>query len=343
MTGAGSMGRWIVGSVALAVCLVLALGLFAWTDYRRFLEVPLQIPDEGVIFEVREGDNPTTALGRLEALGLTEVDWRWRLLLRLDPATIRAGEYRLSPGMRPHDLLQHLGSNDVVQYRFTIVEGWTYGQLASALQAQPDLAVEPSLLGPDRIMTLIGSDVGHPEGWFLPETYAWVRGDDALDLLRRAHMAMREALQEAWKSRADDLPLAEPYDLLTLASIVEKESGLAAERPAIAGVFIRRLQQGWRLETDPTVIYGLGDAFDGDIRSRDLRQDTPYNTYTRHGLPPTPIAMPGPSSLNAAAHPATGSAMFFVADGAGGHVFSDTLEEHNRAVQAFLRQREKNP
>jgi UPF0755 protein len=173
----------------------------------------------------------------------------------------------------------------------------------------------------------------------LPETYQFVRGDSDLDLLRRAHRAMQTALDAAWETRDPELPLNTAYELLNLASIVEKESSVESERAAIAGVFVRRLREGWRLETDPTVIYGLAERFDGDLRRRDLQADSPYNTYTRRGLPPTPIALPGISALAAAAHPAPGTAMFFVASGQGGHVFSDTLEEHNKAVREMLRRR----
>jgi UPF0755 protein len=185
---------------------------------------------------------------------------------------------------------------------------------------------------------LVAAELGfeHPEGWFLPETYLFVRGDSDLDLLRRAHHAMRVALAEAWASRSADSPLESPYELLVLASIVEKETALEQERGQIAGVFSRRLQRGMRLQTDPSVIYGLGEAFDGDIRRRDLEADTPYNTYTRHGLPPTPIAMPGRASLQAAARPADGAALYFVADGNGGHTFSATLAEHQAAVKRLM-------
>jgi UPF0755 protein len=176
----------------------------------------------------------------------------------------------------------------------------------------------------------------HPEGWFLPETYQFTRGDSDQDILIRAHAAMQQALEEAWDSRDDDLPIDSPYELLILASIIEKETSLEEERPLIAGVFVRRLNKGMRLQTDPTVIYGLGDSFDGDIRRRDLQTDTAYNTYTRKGLPPTPIAMPGRQALAAAASPAPGEALFFVADGNGGHTFSVTLEEHQRAVKKLI-------
>ena len=187
-------------------------------------------------------------------------------------------------------------------------------------------------------MAALGFEGQHPEGRFLPETYVYQRGDSDLDVLRRAHKAMAQALEQAWQGRAEGLPLDSPYELLTLASIIEKETGLAAERPKIAGVFVRRLKLGMRLQTDPTVIYGLGSAYDGNIRKVDLTTDTPYNTYTRSGLTPSPIAMPGRAALEAAAHPAEGDALYFVAigDGSGGHVFSATYAQHQVAVAGYL-------
>jgi UPF0755 protein len=251
--------------------------------------------------------------------------------------TIQVGEYALVAGTDPRGLLGKLAAGDVIQYRFTLVEGWNYRQLVGALMADERLAVAPEQLTPEAVLNHLDLAAPHPEGWFLPETYAFTAFDDALTVLERAHAAMRLALEQAWSERVDGLPLSDPYELLILASIVEKESALAAERPDIAGVFVRRLQQNWRLETDPTVIYGMGERYDGNIRRRDLREDTPWNTYVHRGLPPTPIAMPGPGALQAAARPAEGAAMFFVADGQGGHVFSETLEAHNRAVRDLVR------
>ena len=224
-----------------------------------------------------------------------------------------------------------------VQYRITLVEGWTFRQFAQALAADPVLIHELDLDDPyawDPGTLFEG--MGHAEGWFLPETYQFTRGDSDRDILLRSNAAMNEALQAAWQGRDTGLPLDSPYELLILASIIEKETALDAERDRIAGVFVRRLNKGMRLQTDPTVIYGIGETFDGDIKRRDLRTDTPYNTYTRHGLPPTPIAMPGRASLEAAAHPADGEALYFVADGKGGHTFSKTLAEHQAAVNRLL-------
>jgi UPF0755 protein len=257
--------------------------------------------------------------------------------MRVEPHLYRAGEYRLERGSRPREVLALLASGRVIQYRMTLVEGWTFRQVADLLEANEVLRHRVDLSDPGRwpdVLAELGLE--HPEGWFLPETYVFVRGDSDLDLLRRAHRAMQEALDAAWRSRDIGSPLADPYELLILASIIEKETAVEAERREIAGVFVRRLQRGMRLQTDPTVIYGLGETFDGDIRRRDLEADTPYNTYTRHGLPPTPIAMPGRASLLAAAQPAEGDSLYFVADGNGGHTFSDTLEEHEAAVRKLI-------
>ncbi|KAA9132009.1 endolytic transglycosylase MltG [Marinihelvus fidelis] len=333
-----SAGRVVVVALLSLVVLLAGVAAFGWGQYRAFLDRPLDVPAAGLVLEVQRGDHLGRVVEYLETQGATRNDWRWRLLARLQPATIQAGEFMVPAGTRPLDLVQRLESGEVIQHRFTIVEGWRYRDLAKALLAEPRLAVDPALLAEDAVMATIGAEEAHPEGWFLPETYAWVAGDTAIDLLRRAHGAMRDALAAEWSDRDPDAPLDSAYELLILASIVEKETAVASERAEVAGVFARRLSARWRLETDPTVIYGLGDQFDGDIRYRDLRADTPYNTYTRYGLPPTPIALPGRKALAATARPAAGTAMFFVADGRGGHVFSDTLEEHNRAVRAYLDQ-----
>lgn len=324
----------------LLLAALVLLALVGWRDYQAFTSAPLLIADGGQRLVVERGTSVRAVIRQLGNRGMTNPGWRWRLLTRLEPVTIQAGEYALEPGLTPRGLLALLASGDVIRYRFTIVEGWTFRQLLTALAADPVLVKQvPELDSESRVLRAINPELEHPEGWFLPETYQFVRGDSDLDVLRHAHQAMQAALDAAWESRDPELPLDSAYELLILASIVEKESSLESERTAIAGVFVRRLRQGWRLETDPTVIYGLGERFDGDLRRRDLQADSPYNTYTRHGLPPTPIALPGTSALTAAAHPAPGTAMFFVASGQGGHVFSDTLEEHNAAVREMLKRR----
>jgi len=314
------------------ISLLLTLSAWqVWKRYEAFLQVPLAIVPGGQVFQVEPGTTGTSIIRQLGSLGLTRSGWQWRLLMRLEPHVYLAGEYRLAEGIKPQELLAVLSGGQVVQYRITLVEGWTFKQFAAALAANKDLRHEPDL-----DIDMAGFDIQHPEGWFLPETYVFTRGDSDRDILVRAHEAMRAALQESWESRADSLPIETPYELLILASIIEKETSLDEERQQIAGVFMRRLKKGMRLQTDPTVIYGLGDSYDGNIRRRDLQTDTPYNTYTRHGLPPTPIAMPGKASLVAAANPASGETLYFVADGKGGHTFSVTLEAHRRAVKKLV-------
>jgi UPF0755 protein len=328
------------------VVLIVLLSTFAvlaglWYHYQQFLQAPLHIGNSGLVIVVEPGTNIRSVVAKLEQQGVTRLDWRWRLLSRLELVTIKTGEYELNPGLLPSGLLELLASGKVVSYRFTIVEGWSVKQLLSALSM--DSVLQHRVETTSELKGLAGFPPGKAEGWFLPETYVFVRGDTDLQILRRAYTAMLDSLETVWAGRDVGLPYETPYELLVMASIIEKETSLESERAEIAGVFVRRLLKHWRLETDPTVIYGMGEAYQGNIRRKDLRMDTPYNTYTRHGLPPTPIALPGLSSLQAAAHPAVGDAMFFVASGQGGHTFSSTLEAHNKAVKKLIRQTRGKP
>jgi UPF0755 protein len=234
-------------------------------------------------------------------------------------------------------LLELLVSGKTRLVPVTIIEGWTFAQMREALARHPSLRQETAGKTPEEVMALIGSPGLFPEGQFFPDTYFTSKHTSDLDILRQAHKKMRSVLESEWNGRMVNLPLNSPEEALILASIVEKETGRASERPAIAGVFIRRLQKGMRLQTDPTVIYGMGDQFHGNLRKDDLRRDTPYNTYTRGGLPPTPIALPGRDAIHGALHPSEGTHLFFVAKGDGTHTFSTTLEEHERAVDQFQR------
>jgi UPF0755 protein len=324
--------------LAIAGILILMAGfavLFASQQYKRFLETPLSLPVAAYVLQIEPGTSGSTIIKRLAGSGFTRDSWQWRLLMRLEPPAIKTGEYQLAAGILPRELLQLLSSGAVVQYRFTLVEGWTFTQLLQALAKDDVLKQTPDRDSGAAMISSLGVD--HPEGWFFPETYQFTRGDSDSDILDRAHKAMEKELGSAWEARHDDLPLDSPYELLILASIIEKETGKEEERGQIAGVFIRRLQKGMRLQTDPTVIYGMGNSFDGNIRRHDLQTDTPYNTYTRSGLPPTPIAMPGRASLLAAARPDAGDAYYFVADGTGGHTFSATLQEHQAAVNRLIK------
>jgi UPF0755 protein len=341
MCKAGSANSDVLKKTLLALAFVLLLlsvsGWYGWQRYSNFLRTPLDVAANGQVFQLQAGTTGADIVNQMGVLGLTRPAWEWRLLMRLEPHVYRAGEYRLDAGISPQEVLGLLSSGQVIQYRFTLVEGWTFQQLATALAANTVLKHELDLETPSQWPALSSElGIGYPEGWFLPETYQFTRGDSDRDVLVRAHASMEKALDEAWESRIEDLPIDSPYQMLILASIIEKETSLDEERAWVAGVFTRRLNKGMRLQTDPTVIYGMGDSYDGDIRRRDLQTDTPYNTYTRHGLPPTPISMPGKASLMAAARPATGEALYFVADGDGGHTFSATLEAHQEAVRKFM-------
>jgi UPF0755 protein len=248
---------------------------------------------------------------------------------------LHAGEYLLRAGMTPRDLIGDMANGKVMQRNFTIVDGWSFADVRRALGATDTLSHDTAGVDNDELMKRLGDDGEHPEGRFLPETYAYVKGDTDSSILKRAHAAMAKTLDAAWAARAPDLPLATSYEALILASIVEKETGRADERPRIAGVFIRRLQLHMLLQTDPSVIYGMGDSYAGNIHKSDLTTDTPYNTYTRVGLPPTPIAMPGRAAIQAALHPVEGKDLYFVAKGDGSHVFSASLDDHNRAVACY--------
>ena len=331
---------WLVILVVL-VAAGAAVVMMAWQDYRRFSDAPLAIPEARAIAFAR-GTSFKDIVRQLRREGVTRASpLYWRVLSHeMEAATrLQAGEYALTPGMTPRALIDAMATGKVVQHAFTIVDGWTFRELRLALAAEAGLVQTLPGIDEATIAARLGIEDAKPEGWFLPETYAWTRGQSDFDLIQRAHAATKSTLEAAWSRRDASAPLRSPYDALILASIIEKETGIAEERPLIAGVFARRLSIGMRLQTDPTVVYGLGATYDGNIRRRDLDTDTPYNTYTRSGLPPTPIALPGAAAIEAALHPAAGNALYFVAvgDGSGRHVFSATLAEHNRAVAEYLR------
>jgi UPF0755 protein len=238
--------------------------------------------------------------------------------------------------MKPADVLGRITSGQVVQHPVTLVEGWTFRQAINAIDAQGRYSGALSGLTDEELMAELGYPGEYPEGRLFPDTYRFPRDTPRLAVLRRAFERMEQVLAEEWESRSDGLPLDTPYEALILASIIEKETGAAWERPEIAGVFVRRLRKGMRLQTDPTVIYGMGERYEGRIRRADLREATPYNTYVIDGLPPTPIALPGRAAINAALNPADGDSLYFVSRGDGTHVFSATLDEHNRAVRRYI-------
>ncbi len=309
-----------------------------YLDYQRWLQEPVHAGEESHYLDVPPGTSFRGLVRQLEGEGLLERSRYFEFLARHrgDAGRIRAGEYALDPGITPAGLLDKLVRGRVIQYRFTLIEGWTFSQLRSALEADSRIVDTIRELDDEEVMERLGRPETFPEGWFYPETYTFTRGTTDLDILRWSLRAMEEALEEIWETRQEGIPLDSAYEALILASIIERETGQAHERGKVAGVFTRRLELGMRLQTDPTVIYGMGDSYDGRIRTRDLRTDTPYNTYTRHGLPPTPIAMPSGAAIAAAVNPEPGEALYFVSRGDGTHHFSATLEEHNRAVRRYI-------
>jgi len=315
----------------------LVVALVAWRQYQSFLKIPLQLPQAGLLYTVTPGVSLRVLARDLEQRGVLANALYLRLLARIQgqASQIKAGEYLIAQGTNPRQLLVLLTSGKVHQYALTLLEGWTFQQVLQAIRHHEAITQTLQGLSMEQIMERLGHPGQHPEGWFFPDTYHFPRGTTDLAFLARAYAAMQHRLSKAWEQRAPDLPLKTPYEALTLASIVERETGLASERPEIAGVFVRRLRKGMKLQTDPTVIYGMGDAFSGNLRRQDLETDTPYNTYIHAGLTPTPICMPGADAIHAALHPAPGNNLYFVAKGDGSHHFSPSLEEHNRAVRRF--------
>ncbi len=327
-----TLSRLLLGGLLLVV---LVLG-YAYWQQQAAVRQPLKL-DEARLLDVPPGSTPVGLINRLEREGLLE-DGLWlRLHWRLHRSgqTLHGGEYRLEPGMSVGELFEHWVSGKVVQYSLTLVEGWNIRQLRAALASHEKL--EQTLAGVDdaELMRRVGEPGMHPEGRFFPDTYRYVRGMRDIDVLIQANRRLRQVLAEEWAGRAPGLPYRNEYEALIMASIIEKETGVPAERGQIAGVFVRRLEKRMRLQTDPTVIYGMGERYAGKIRRSDLREPTPYNTYVISGLPPTPIAMVGREAIHAALQPEPGNALYFVARGDGSHVFSATLAEHMRAVREY--------
>lgn len=328
------MRKWLLlecGLLIAALFLVLAAG-----SQRDALQQSLQLPVEQII-EVAPGATPGGVLNRLESTGVLHGAFWLRLYWRfnLSGQALHSGEYRLTPGMSGRDLLGLWQRGEVVQYSLTLVEGWSFQQVRAALARQDKLEHNSAELSDSQLMSRLGRDGVFPEGRFFPDTYRYVRGMHDLDLLQQALTRMDEVLADEWAKRAQDLPYASPEQALTMASLIEKETGAAQEREQIAGVFVRRLRKNMLLQTDPTVIYGMGERYNGNLTRANLREPTPYNTYVISGLPPTPIALAGRAAIHAALHPASGDSLYFVARGDGSHVFSADLDAHNRAVREF--------
>lgn len=321
--------------VAGLVALVLALALAGWS-LRSALDQPLKLESE-LLIEVVPGDTPGGLLNRLEGEGVLDGAFWLRLYWRfnLPGQALHSGEYRLTPQQSARDLLDLWRRGEVVQYSLTLVEGWSFRQVRAALVRQEKLEQRLADLDDKALMGRLGLAGVSPEGRFFPDTYRYVRGMSDLDLLKQASARLDQVLDEEWARRADGLPYRKPYDALIMASMVEKETGVAEERGQIAGVFVRRLRSGMRLQTDPTVIFGLGERYNGNLTRAHLQQPTPYNTYVIDGMPPTPIALAGREAIHAALNPVAGKSLYFVARGDGSHVFSETLEQHNRAVREY--------
>lgn len=305
-------------------------------DMRQFIYSPMNVPHDDVLV-VQSGSTIRTVAALLGERSYVDRPIYFSWYARWDgrSAKIQAGEYRLSPGLTPAQLLDKLVNGEVVQYSLTVVEGWTFAQMVAAVAAQDKLTHTLKGATAGEIMKRLGYPGVHPEGRFHPDTYYFPEGTTDVEFFQRAYASMERVLSEAWANRAPNLPFKTPYEALILASIVEKETGVPAERAQIAGAFVRRLKRGMRLQTDPTVIYGIGERFDGNLRKADLLRDTPYNTYVRKGLPPTPIALPGQASILATLHPDASQNLFFVARGDGTHHFSATLAEHTAAVRKY--------
>lgn len=331
--------RRLVRPLLLLIAIVTAtIGGLLFDGWQQ-LHAPLRV-DTAQTIEIAPGDTLAGVLARMNAqrwLPSARAALYLRLYVRWHAVggRVRSGEYALDAHQNLLDALDLFLSGRTIVHELRIVEGWTFAQALQAMRANPMIRQTLADTKPEAIMAALGQPGQHPEGRFFPDTYRFPKETSDLTLLRQAYAAMQKALAEEWAQRAPDLPYATPDEALTMASIVEKETGVAAERAQIAGVFVRRLRLGMRLQTDPTVIYGLGERFDGNIRIVDLRTDTPYNTYTRNGLPPTPISLPGRAALHAALHPDDGQALFFVSRGDGTHVFSATLAEHQAAVRRY--------
>lgn len=314
---------------------VTVIGGLLIADLYDYVTRPVPLEGEVLNYEIEPGTSFGELAHDLHERGVIRQPLYWLALARLRGSTggIKAGEYRVEGPISPVQLLDQFVRGKTVQLSLTIPEGWTWRQLRQTLAEDPRIA---QTLGDDvDVMARLGHPGIQPEGWFFPDTYHFSRGTTDLEFLGRAFEHMWTRLHDEWAGRTEGLPLNSPYEALILASIVEKETGVAGERPLIAAVFLSRLRRGMRLQTDPTVIYGMGGAYEGNVRARDLREDTPYNTYVHKGLPPTPIALPGGEAIHAVLHPAPTDALYFVAKGDGSHYFSKTYGEHRKAVVKY--------
>lgn len=330
-------GRWISRLLLLALLGPLsAVVWFLWYANAPTAEVVFP-----VAFSVERGDSLKAAANGMEQAGVLSRPWAFVLLARIKglEGGIKAGSYAAQAPISPLQLLRKITIGDTELGKLTIPEGWSFAEMRRAVDAHPGLRHDTAGMDAAQLLRAVGAEETHPEGRFFPDTYFFDLGSSDLAVYQRAYATMHRQLDAAWAARVPGLPYRKPEEVLIMASIIEKETGAPEERPLIATVFINRLKIGMRLQTDPTVIYGLGERFDGNLRKEDLLADTPYNTYTRAGLPPTPIALPGAAALRAAVNPEKGRVLYFVAKGGGRHEFSDNLDAHNRAVNRYQRGR----
>ncbi len=322
-------------TLALLVLLVVAAVAFVIYWSRE----PLIVTDAPAVeFNITQGSSMRSAMRQVHDAGVPASPWLLEILARgLGSPPVRAGSYRIEPGTTPVGLVDKLSRGDTIKETLTIVEGWTFAQMRAEMGRNRHLRPASMNLSDEELLQKVAPGYQHPEGLFYPDTYFYDRGASDLLVLQQAHQRMLKMLEQSWSKRSADLPYTTPYEALIMASIVEKETGREADRTRVAAVFVNRLKRGMLLQTDPTVIYGVGPAFDGNLRKIDLQTDTPYNTYMRAGLPPTPISLPGRASLDAALNPAPGNDLFFVARGDGSSEFSSNLDDHNRAVNKYQR------
>ncbi|WP_018403351.1 endolytic transglycosylase MltG [Marinobacter gelidimuriae] len=321
----------------LGAALLIAAGTALWVSQGlKTLDVPGQL-EQPQLFAVPQGTAFSQVARQLEQQNLVPDSLWLRVYGRLHPqqTLVKAGEYEFIDGQSPENMLQMMIDGDTKHWALQFIEGWTFADVRKALAAAPRLQQKTADWSNAEIMTAVGAEDEHPEGWFFPDTYLFISSNSDLDVLQRSFDRMQSVLAEEWAARAADLPYNTPYEALVMASIVERETGAAHEREQVAGVFVRRMHKGMRLQTDPTVIYGMGEQYKGRITRKDLQTHTPYNTYRIDGLPPTPIALAGREAIHAALHPADGKTLFFVARGDGTHTFSNTLAQHQRAVRQF--------
>jgi len=332
---------------SIGILLVVIAAAITWLAYdvKQFMSTAMSIPAEGLIIKVESGSNLTRIANHLYKIdAITNPRYlTWYARWSSQASKIHIGEYELESGATPETFLRKIAAGNVIQYSFTIVEGWNFSQVRGALKKNIHITPTFNDKTNEQVMIELGHAAIHPEGRFMPDTYHFPRGEKDVDILKRAYRSMENYLTSKWTGRDVGIPVKTPYETLILASIVEKETGLATERPTIAGVFSRRLKLRMRLQSDPTVIYGMGERYKGNIRRSDLNEVTLYNTYRIFGLPPTPIAMPGRDAINAVLWPQEGKALYFVARGDGSHYFSATLDEHNQAVIKYqLKGRKKS-